>query len=52
MNIEQMLRGVIECKTAKILKEEYGTELSKEFADKMHRESYKIVVDGAKTEKR
>lgn len=26
MNIEQMLRDAIERKTAKILKEEYGTE--------------------------
>ena len=34
MNIEQMLRDVIERKTARILKEEYGIELSKEFADK------------------
>lgn len=34
MNIEQMLRDAIERKTAKILKEEYGIELSKEFADK------------------
>lgn len=35
MNIEQMLRNAIERKTAKILKEEYGIELSKEFADKL-----------------
>lgn len=35
MNIEQMLRDAIERKTAKILKEEYGIELSKEFADKL-----------------
>ena len=35
MNIEQMLRDAIESKTAKILKEEYGIELSKEFADKL-----------------
>lgn len=30
MNIEQMLRDAIECKTAKILKEEYGIEMSKD----------------------
>lgn len=35
MNIEQMLRDAIERKTAKILKEEYGIEPSKEFADKL-----------------
>lgn len=35
MNIEQMLRSAIERKAAKILKEEYGIELSKEFADKL-----------------
>lgn len=35
MNIEQMLRDAIERKTARILKEEYGIELSKEFADKL-----------------
>lgn len=35
MNIEQMLRDAIERKTAKILKEEYGIEISKEFADKL-----------------
>ena len=29
MNIEQMLRDAIERKTAKILKEEYGTKLQK-----------------------
>lgn len=36
MNIEQMLRDAIERKAAKILKEEYGIELSKEFADKLN----------------
>lgn len=35
MNIEQMLQDAIERKTAKILKEEYGIEMSKEFADKL-----------------
>lgn len=35
MNIEQILRDAIERKTAKILKEEYGIEMSKEFADKL-----------------
>jgi ribosomal protein L7/L12 len=35
MNIEQMLRDAIERKTAKILKEEYGIEMSKEIADKL-----------------
>lgn len=35
MNIEQMLRDAIERKTAKILKEEYGIELSKELTDKL-----------------
>ena len=35
MNIEQMLRDAIESKTAKILKEEYGIEMSKEIADKL-----------------
>lgn len=30
MNIEQMLRNAIERKTAKILKEEYGIEMSKD----------------------
>lgn len=34
MNIEQMLRDAIKRKTAKILKEEYGIEMSKEVADK------------------
>ena len=33
-----MLRGTIERKTAKILKEEYGIELSKEFADKLSKD--------------
>lgn len=33
MNIEQILRDAIERKTAKILKEEYGIEPSKEFAE-------------------
>lgn len=35
MNIEQMLRDAIERKTAKILKEEYGIEMSKTIADKL-----------------
>ena len=35
MNIEQMLRDAIERKTAKILKEEYGIEMSKAIADKL-----------------
>lgn len=106
MNIEQILRDAIESKTAKILKEEYGIEMSKEVIDEMseehdepnkncgvylfkayipkgteffvsddyktiaatklyitsqwatkdfglkYRELYKIIVDGAKTEKR
>lgn len=30
MNIEQMLRDAIESKTARILKEEYGIEMSKD----------------------
>ena len=33
MNIEQMLRDAIERKTAKILKEEYGIEMSKQMTD-------------------
>lgn len=39
MNIEQILRDAIEHKTAKILKEEYGIELSKEFADKLPKDN-------------
>ena len=35
MNIEQMLRDAIESKTARILKEEYGIEMSKAIADKL-----------------
>lgn len=35
MNIEKMLRDAIERKTAKILKEEYGIEMSKTIADKL-----------------
>lgn len=35
MNIEQMLRDAIERKTAKILKEEYGIEMSKQVMDEM-----------------
>lgn len=35
MNIEQILRDAIESKTARILKEEYGIEMSKEIADKL-----------------
>lgn len=38
MNIEQMLRDAIEHKTAKILKEEYGIEMSKEVADKLSKD--------------
>ena len=38
MNIEQMLRDVIERKTAKILKEEYGIEMSKQVIDEMSEE--------------
>lgn len=35
MNIEQMLRDAIERKTAKILKEEYGIETSKQVMSEM-----------------
>lgn len=38
MNIEQMLRDAIERKTAKILKEEYGIEMSKQVIDEMSEE--------------
>ena len=38
MNIEQMLRDAIESKTARILKEEYGIEMSKQVIDKMSEE--------------
>lgn len=38
MNIEQMLRDAIESKTARILKEEYGIEMSKEIADKLSKD--------------
>lgn len=38
MNIEQMLRDAIERKTAKILKEEYGIEMSKKVIDEMSEE--------------
>lgn len=38
MNIEQILRDTIECKTAKILKEEYGIEMSKKVIDEMSEE--------------
>ena len=38
MNIEQMLRDAIERKTAKILKEEYGIEMSKQVIDEMPEE--------------
>lgn len=38
MNIEQMLRDAIESKTAKILKEEYGIEMSKQVIDEMSEE--------------
>lgn len=39
MNIEQMLRDAIERKTARILKEEYGIEMSKEIADKLSKDN-------------
>lgn len=38
MNIEQMLRDTIESKTARILKEEYGIEMSKQVIDEMSEE--------------
>lgn len=38
MNIEQMLRDAIERKTARILKEEYGIEMSKQVIDEMSEE--------------
>lgn len=38
MNIEQMLRDAIERKTAKILEEDYGIELSKKVIDEMSEE--------------
>lgn len=38
MNIEQMLRDAIESKTARILKEEYGIEMSKQVIDEMSEE--------------
>lgn len=38
MNIEQMLRDAIERKTAKILKEEYGIEMSKQVIDEISEE--------------
>lgn len=38
MNIEQMLWDAIERKTAKILKEEYGIEMSKEIADNLSKD--------------
>lgn len=38
MNIEQMLRDAIERKTARILKEEYGIEMSKQVIDKISEE--------------
>lgn len=38
MNIEQMLRDAIENKTARILKEEYGIEMSKKVIDEMSEE--------------
>lgn len=38
MNIEQMLRDAIERKTAKILKEEYGIEPSKQMMDETSNE--------------
>lgn len=44
MNIEQMLRDAIESKTAKILKEEYGIEMSKKIADKSSKHVYQLVL--------
>lgn len=44
MNIKRMLRDAIESKTARILKEEYGIEMSKQVIDEMseeHNESNK-----------
>lgn len=38
MNIEQMLRDAIESKTARILKEEYGIEMSKQVIDEISEE--------------
>lgn len=38
MNIEQMLRDAIERKTTRILKEEYGIEMSKQVIDEMSEE--------------
>ena len=38
MNIEQMLRDAIESETARILKEEYGIEMSKQVIDEMSEE--------------
>lgn len=38
MNIEQMLQDAIESKTARILKEEYGIEMSKQMIDEMSEE--------------
>lgn len=38
MNIEQILRDAIERKTAKILKEEYGIEMSKKMIGEMSEE--------------
>lgn len=38
MNIEQMLRDAIESKIARILKEEYGIEMSKQVIDEMSEE--------------
>lgn len=38
MNIEQMLRDAIESTTARILKEEYGIEMSKKMIDEMSEE--------------
>ena len=38
MNIEQILRDAIESKTAKILKKEYGAEMSKQVIDEMSEE--------------
>lgn len=58
MNIEQMLRDAIESKTARILKEEYGIEMSKQVIDEMSEEHdepnknwrYQVVLNHQKNE--
>lgn len=49
MNIEQILRDAIECKTAKILKKEYGIEMSKDVegvipTDTTSKHVYQVVL--------